>query len=399
MALQKPKLDWTNLFEACPDIAEDIVKSLNLESVLTCRLVCKFWRDSISANKQLKARIKHTSVLRAVKMGPLSTNVVSRVADVNKIYQTGMTPLVFAVLTGRTEVVEILISHGADINQTDTLPINRSQMKGYVTKTPLCHAAMKGHKDIAELLIRKGANVNLHEPLLLALAHQHTCVAKLLISNGTNINQKKVWVQETFSRNELECFLCDGRAPVTALHIAVDNGDLEIVKLLIENKAALCARRGNQMCYQDPLHIALKRSNPEIAECLIRAGSNVNAVFMHEHFLQKTPLSMSLGLPPGERKAPDFKTANLLVEHGADINAIFNREALFGGTMLHHAVSEGNHEIVEFLVSHGADVNIVSRNLGGEISPIELALSYTEDPQHALEPKADFARILQILRK
>ena len=252
---------------------------------LTFRLVCKFWRDSISANKQLKARIKHTSVLRAVKMGPLSTNVVSRVADVNKIYQTGMTPLVFAVLTGRTEVVEILISHGADINQTDTLPINRSQMKGYVTKTPLCHAAMKGHKDIAELLIRKGANVNLHEPLLLALAHQHTCVAKLLISNGTNINQKNV-CRKLGNSKRLECFLCDGRAPVTALHIAVDNGDLEIVKLLIENKAALCARNGNQMCYQDPLHIALKRSNPEIAECLIRAGSNVNAVLMHEHFIQ-----------------------------------------------------------------------------------------------------------------
>ena len=249
---------------------------------LTFRLVCKFWRDSISANKQLKARIKHTSVLRAVKMGPLSTNVVSRVADVNKIYQTGMTPLVYAVLNGKTEVVEILISHGADINQTDTLPINRSQMKGYVTKTPLCHAAMKGHKDIAELLIRKGANVNLYKPLLLALEHKHTCVAKLLISNGTNINQKKV------CRKELECSVecCDGRAPVTALHIAVDNGDLEIVKLLIENKAALCARNGNQMCYQDPLHIALKRSNPEIAKCLIRAGSNVNAVFMHEHFLQ-----------------------------------------------------------------------------------------------------------------
>ena len=144
------------------------------------------------------------------------------------------------------------------------------------------------HKDIAELLIRKGANVNLHEPLLLALALQHTCVAKLLMSNGTNINQKNVWVyrilgKENFAR---QCFLCDRSAPVTALHIAVDNGDLEIVKLLIENKAALCARNGNQMCYRDPLHIALKRSNPEIAECLIRAGSNVNAVFMHEHFLQ-----------------------------------------------------------------------------------------------------------------
>ena len=36
MAVQKPKLDWTNLFEACPDIAEDIVKTLNLESALTC---------------------------------------------------------------------------------------------------------------------------------------------------------------------------------------------------------------------------------------------------------------------------------------------------------------------------------------------------------------------------
>merc|ERR1711973_457166 len=100
------------------------------------------------------------------------------------------------------------------------------------------------------------------------------------ISNGTNINQKNV-CRKLGNSKRLECFLCDGRAPVTALHIAVVNGDLEIVKLLIENKAALCARRGNQMCYQDPLHIALKSSNPEIAECLIRAGSNVNAVFMH----------------------------------------------------------------------------------------------------------------------
>ena len=209
---------------------------------LTFRLVCKFWRDSISANKQLKARIKRTSILRAVKIGPLSTNVVSRFADVNKVYQTRLTPLVFAVLNGKTEVVEILISHGADINQTDTLPnMTKNYMKGF---TPLCHAAMKGDKDIAELLIRKGANVNLHEPLLLALEHQHTCIAKLLISNGTDINQKNV-CRKLVNSKGLECFLCDGRAPLTALHIAVDNGDLEIVKLLIENKTALCARNGN----------------------------------------------------------------------------------------------------------------------------------------------------------
>ena len=84
-----------------------------------------------------------------------------------------------------------------------------------------------------------------------------------------------------------------------------------------------------------------------------------NELVARPDFRQETPLSMSLGLPPGERKDPDFKTANLLVEHGADINAIFNREALFGGTMLHHAVSEGNHEIVEVCL----DINMHTQHL------------------------------------
>ena len=58
------------------------------------------------------------------------------------------TPLVEAILYGRTEVVELLIKKGADVNAKDEYG-----------RTPLYEAATV-LKEIVELLIAKGADVN-----------------------------------------------------------------------------------------------------------------------------------------------------------------------------------------------------------------------------------------------
>jgi len=61
----------------------------------------------------------------------------------------GETPLLWAARFGQSQVAELLIAEGADVNA-----------KNVVGQTPLHCAAMAGHKEIIELLIAAGADVN-----------------------------------------------------------------------------------------------------------------------------------------------------------------------------------------------------------------------------------------------
>jgi hypothetical protein len=70
--------------------------------------------------------------------------------DVNaKDDERGQTPLEYAAITGRKELVELLIANGADVNALDKHG-----------RTHLHAAAVHGQKEIAELLIAGGADVN-----------------------------------------------------------------------------------------------------------------------------------------------------------------------------------------------------------------------------------------------
>ncbi|KAI5531292.1 Ankyrin repeat family, partial [Trichomonas vaginalis G3] len=54
---------------------------------------------------------------------------------------------------GKKEIVELLLSHRANVNAFDSL-----------NRTPLHNAAIKGKKEIAELLLSHGANINQFDP-------------------------------------------------------------------------------------------------------------------------------------------------------------------------------------------------------------------------------------------
>ena len=49
--------DWENLFTKCSDAREIILDSVDLESALACRLVCKEWRVTVNHYNKLWARI------------------------------------------------------------------------------------------------------------------------------------------------------------------------------------------------------------------------------------------------------------------------------------------------------------------------------------------------------
>lgn len=118
--------------------------------------------------------------------------LISKGANVNGRGEGGLTPLhmvaysepYLATSFAHREIAELLISKGADVN---------AKCKG--NSTPLDGTAMNGYKELAELLISKGSDVNTKNsdnttPLHLAVGYGHRDVAELLISKGADVNIK-----------------------------------------------------------------------------------------------------------------------------------------------------------------------------------------------------------------
>ena len=108
-----------------------------------------------------------------------------------------------------------------------------------------------------------------------------------------------------------------------------------------------------------PLGLSSFFGQLEAAECLIRFGADVNQTARND--FRVTPLHSAAA-------ANDFKMAELLVEHGAEVN--IRQRA--GVTPLHSAAHNGNIDLTRLLLDNDADTN--ARLDSGE-TPLCLALS------------------------
>ncbi|MFC1603384.1 ankyrin repeat domain-containing protein, partial [Planctomycetota bacterium] len=217
-----------------------------------------------------------------------------------------------AAMAGHKDVVELLISKGADIDAGEVSPIQL--------------AVENGHKDIAELLIAKGADIDVKNETgntLLHLAAQgaHKDVVELLVEKSVNIN----------ARNN------EGRAPT---HLAAQRGQRDMIKLLLEKGADVNAKDndGNTL-----LQHALQQRRWSIAKDLIDAGVEVNAT----NNSGKYPLHIA-----ARRRRDDL--IKQLLGKGADVNAK-DKE---GDTALSMAAQGDHLKTMELLISRGADIHI-----------------------------------------
>jgi ankyrin repeat protein len=107
--------------------------------------------------------------------------LLNKEAQVNSPSHNAMRvmPLHSAIANKRTEIVRLLLDHGADVNTTQADEF-----------TPLHEAAQNGMLDVTRWVIDRGANVNPRvssnskTPLALAIEHQHEDVAELLKRYG-----------------------------------------------------------------------------------------------------------------------------------------------------------------------------------------------------------------------
>ena len=121
-----------------------------------------------------------------------------------------------AARTHQTEIAELLISKGADVNAADGT-INGDTPLFHSIKKVYSVSKKKGHSEMTELLIKRGAEINYENlrgktPLYKAIYWRNKETAELLIANGAEVNKQYVYLTTNHTlldiakrRNNLDC--------------------------------------------------------------------------------------------------------------------------------------------------------------------------------------------------
>lgn len=287
------------------------------------------------------------------------------------------TALMEASMDGHVEVARLLLDSGAQVNMpTDSF------------ESPLTLAACGGHVDLAMLLIERGANIEEvndegYTPLMEAAREGHEEMVSLLLSQGANINAQTEETQET----ALTLACCGGFLEVadylikhgadielgasTPLMEAAQEGHLDLVKFLLENKADVHAQTQTG---DTALTYACENGHTDVAEVLLYYGAEL------EHLSEggRTPLMKAC-------RAGHVCTVKFLIQKGADVNRQTTNN---DHTPLSLACAGGHQQVVELLLAHGpqgADpfhklkdnsTMLIEAAKGGHTGVVQLLLDY-----------------------
>ncbi|KAM0530870.1 hypothetical protein ACHAQF_008805 [Verticillium nonalfalfae] len=241
-------------------------------------------------------------------------------------------PLSVAVETGKLELVQLLLDHGAEIEA-----VFKGTGDDDTKDTPLTIAARQGLTEIVELLLERGANPNHYEgdldpPLYLASWRGHVLIVKMLLEKGADPNAQ-----------------LDGQ-DWTAVHAAYDNP--EAMRLLL-------AKGGDPDRVADSstaLLLAVRWDNLGTLKAVLERSPRPNLEAEDDEHMT----ALCRACQSSSDDAPEMIRA--LLDEGADPN----HGAGFEG-ILHEAVRNCDLPVLKALVKAGADVNALSGETGSSI--------------------------------
>jgi ankyrin repeat protein len=405
-----------------------------------------------------------TALMLAIKTGelPVVELLIQAGANINTretFHQ--QTPLMWAVTAPRNagEMVKLLLSKGADFKpralsndwESQITSEPRAQYRPVGGLTALLYAARNGCHDCVDELIAAGADVNLPTPegvtsLMLALDNYHNDVAKLLLDRGAD---PRLW--DWWGRTAL--YIAIDRKPATApvgqalspagfsarggasgrgrggrggVSPASGVSSMDIINALLAAGVDLNpqlnmhrpSRGGNSGRFVEeflntgctPLMRAAIAGDEEVVRTLLDKGAAPNIVGMGlTPFLIAAGVGfggLGTGLAASTSAGGPANPAimDLLLEHGADINAKVTGTMTYslhisrapsgteGMTALHVAAQKGNADVVQYLLKKGANPGLL--DAGGH-KPIELVPVAGAPAAEIRGPAADVRTLLQ----
>jgi ankyrin repeat protein len=221
--------------------------------------------------------------------------LLERGADVNKNTH-GITPLYIAVSKDRVDIVRILVEQGgADVNSTDSSGMSVLDI-----------ACRDGNADMVDFLITHGADVNPttgHAPLYIAAGYDNESIINALIAAGANVNaqsgtgstplhsaagQGRIGVVNALIRAgaNVNAEDNDGVTPLHALAALSDqynpgNNRVAVIQTLVDNGANV---NKETSAHISPLVEAVKHNNVDVILKLIDVGANITGDVWHTLF-------------------------------------------------------------------------------------------------------------------
>lgn len=251
--------------------------------------------------------------------------------------------LFWAVANRHRDIVNLLMSNGAKVNQAVQIPAKHRDYNTYHHRTPLDSAILNGDTDLCLILMHAGAIAN-----------------------------KK---HSTMHGKSLGVLIAEGR--------------LNEVRVLVHCNKALLQHLDDQD--HTPLHTAAAYGQLEIARCLLLEGADINAIvpttlkncvnFSYPHLTaldvaldrQQEPTVLFLfnrGASPSQWVDGKYHLIHFAAKNGQltmvqtllrqDRTLIYARDS-FHQTALLWAAANGHTEIVHFLIEMGSDIHAATQ--------------------------------------
>ncbi|XP_063447888.1 uncharacterized protein LOC134727436 [Mytilus trossulus] len=263
---------------------------------------------------------------------PIIEQLILKDADVNAVDKRGWNPFFDGCEKGNYTIVKRLIDYVADVN--------KRYRNG---KTPIEMARECRNQDIIDLLIRKGANpdINTNEEADSKQEFSHSYHNNDLSDTSSSDESNH---DEDSSVQNFKPPISDREKGEQLLNACINENEDEVrdlLELALEKHVLDFSNRYGKT----PLLEACKKQNVTIVNLLIEAGANVNK----DDAMCWTPLHEAC-------KVGEKDIVNLLLEKNVNVNACDDR----GYSPLLMATQKGCQSIVELLLDHRAQVNISS---------------------------------------
>ncbi len=233
-------------------------------------------------------------------------------ADIN-----AANPIAGAIAYGKIDLARYLIEQGADINQAEALAhaaaygdmdlvkylVEQGADINAGNRTPLMQAAQAGHLSIVKYLLEKEADINMlsvpgeQTALSLAIWNGHKIVTDVLIKNGaakTVFSDAMLGEIDRLEKYGLEELLASqdalGRIPLMA---AIVGRQKKAVEFLLSKGADVNARTSTDQ--MSALHMAVDLGHREIVRLLLDSGADITAQMNESLYVRPgyTPLQIA----------------------------------------------------------------------------------------------------------